>query len=414
MQPQTRARLLFSVPGVVLALAAIIVAKPTPGTPVGPFGFTALAIVQLLAIWPAADAFAALYAPRSPARRGVAIAMLTVAVVLGGATFALGNEFWLQLQGARSIDFALGWLARGLWGTALVLPWCFAARCLFPDDPTAPEAPRLRDRVMTFLCAALVALAIPSGYAKYLFRQQTRALEAQLQEGRYDGAMELASRLAIAGSDQRIGELSIQSVRAELARTLTAYRAQLAAPIPSNATADQRVQRAALHAALGEYEAALRIIAPLTASHPNAELLAASVLDDLGRHADAAERYRAVIALVLKENSPRREQYLVPAYDGLAETLRDQRRIGEAEAAYLAGMRDAPAAAAHFHFQLGRHYALGGRPQAALASFQRAAELDPQQFGLDRLEVQQQLRPLHEANPTCLLPLPTTATPQPR
>jgi tetratricopeptide (TPR) repeat protein len=412
MQPATRRRFLFALLGASLSIAAIASARLTarePMSPVGPFGFFALAVVHVLAVWPAADALAAIYVTNTSARRRAAVAALFIALIGLGATYEFGDEFWARVRGQGATDFALGWIVRVAWAAVLVLPWSFAARWLFPDAAGHPT-PAFQDRVVTLLCASLVAVAIPAGYANYLFRQQSRALETQLQEGRYAGSLELATRLAAAGSEQPIGGQSIVAVRNELARLLESYRRQLAAPLPADATNEQVIQRAALHAALGEYEPALRLLDILAASDLSAGLLRGSILDDLERHDEAAKQFRGVIAQAKANPSPQRDAAIVQASEGLAETLRDQRRIREAEVAYLDGMRDVPAAEAHFHFQLGRHYALGGRSQAALASFGRAAELDPGQFGLDRPEVQQLIRPLHEGTPSCLLPLPASAS----
>ena len=43
-------------------------------------------------------------------------------------------------------------------------------------------------------------------------------------------------------------------------------------------------------------------------------------------------------------------------------------------------MQRLPAAAAHFHFQLGRHYQLAGRPVNALEHLHEAAKLDPSRY----------------------------------
>lgn len=413
MQPQTLRRLLFTLPGVVLAIAAIALARPLDGStpmPAGPFGFAALAVVQVLALWPAADLFASFWAPRGTARRGVAIGSLAVALVLLSATYELGNAAWPTMRGPRSIGFAEGWFFRTAWAAALLLPWCFAARSLFPKEfETDPASPR--ERWLTLLCALLVAFALPAGYAKHLFRRETIVLEANLSEGRFAGMVELAARLIAAGSEQPVGDVALVRVHNDLARMIEQYREQLAIPLTAKAGEEQVVQRAALHAALGEYDPALRLVEPIAAESLSAGLLKASVLDDLGKNDEAAQQFRAVIALARAKKTPAAEQALVQAYDGLAETLRDRRHIADAEAAYFEAITSIPAAEPHFRFQLGRHYALGGRSQAALMAFQRAAELDPEHFGLDRPEMQQQIRPLQEGTPSCLLPLPMGRTP---
>ena len=67
--------------------------------------------------------------------------------------------------------------------------------------------------------------------------------------------------------------------------------------------------------------------------------------------------------------------------DALAFNAREDRRPQDAEKIYRDAIADLPdAEAAYFHFQLGRHYELGGRPRDALAELQTAARLNPVQF----------------------------------
>lgn len=67
--------------------------------------------------------------------------------------------------------------------------------------------------------------------------------------------------------------------------------------------------------------------------------------------------------------------------DGLAFNAREDHRPQDAERLYRSTIDELPAAeAAYFHFQLGRHYELAGRPHNALRELQTAARLSPAQF----------------------------------
>jgi len=89
----------------------------------------------------------------------------------------------------------------------------------------------------------------------------------------------------------------------------------------------------------------------------------------------------------------------VKAYNGLAFSARERKAFAEAEAAYVEALEKVPAARAHFHFQLGRHYQAGGRPADALHHLETAVQLDP--------AYAEPARPLtetlHSQTPGCLL-----------
>jgi tetratricopeptide (TPR) repeat protein len=88
------------------------------------------------------------------------------------------------------------------------------------------------------------------------------------------------------------------------------------------------------------------------------------------------------------------------AYDGLAHNARAAGRPAEAEAAYRDGLEQVPGAAAHFHFQLGRHYQGGGRPGLALEHLHEAVRLDPARFAAPARPLIGELR---RSTPGCLL-----------
>ncbi len=407
MNQGPRHRFVTTLAGLGVSAAVICFARGTGaavGMPAGPFGFPALVFVHLIAAWPVASGLAELWSSKGNRRHHVvAILSFLAAIVMSASTSWFGNRFWNAFNGGLPTGFALGWLAREAWALALMLPWCLAVRQWLPDTVATPVA---RPSTWVFLgCALLAGAAVPAAFADFLFRQQTASLEARFQEGRLAGLPELAARLKVAGSHHRVGKLTIDAFDAQLAQQVAAYRQATDAPLPAGADQTEVLRRAALLATLGEHEAVIELLTPIVEANPSAGLLLGSVLDDMARHADAAERFRAVIELLNRSPTPDADRLRIQAFDSLAETLRDQHSYFAAEAAYMEAIRTVPSAEPHFRFQLGRHFALGGRPAAALQSFQRAAELDPNQFGLDRPEIQQQIRPLREGTPGCLLPM---------
>ncbi len=368
--------------------------------PVSPFGFRTLVIVHLLATWPLAWSIAELFVPGR--RTNLVAGRISVAagVALAAAVYAAGDAFWRAFTHDLPPGFALACLGRELAAFVLILPWCVAARFLFASD--ADIAP---SSTWTFLASgAVVAVAIPAVFADYHFRQQSTMMEQRLQEGRLAGLPVLAAQLEAAGSNQPVAGMPISRFHKQLTEQVAATRRTLQELLPANAPPDQVVQRAAMLATLGEQHTATDLLAPLAVDNAAAAVLLGSVLDDLGNHEDAVEQFRAAIKLLDSDAAPNAVAMRVQAFDSLAETLRDQHEYAAAEQTYVDAIKAVPAAEAHFRFQLGRHYALGGRSLAALESFEKAAELAPAQFGLDRPEVEKQIRPLREGTPGCLLP----------
>src|SRR5207249_4479740 len=110
-----------------------------------------------------------------------------------------------------------------------------------------------------------------------------------------------------------------------------------------------------------------------------AALLQAAVLQDRGRWEESSRGYRWALALLAGASAtdPGALGGQVKAYEGLAFNARERKAYREAEATYHEALERLPQAQAHFHFQLGRHYQLGGRPGPALHHLQTAAQLDP-------------------------------------
>src|SRR5205823_10067605 len=92
----------------------------------------------------------------------------------------------------------------------------------------------------------------------------------------------------------------------------------------------------------------------------------------------------------------------VRALNGIAYNARETGQHAVAEAVYLRGLAEMPSAAAHFHFQLGRHYQLGGRSFRAAEHLRKAAALAPQTYAQ---AAQRILSQLAADSPGCVLGL---------
>ena len=70
----------------------------------------------------------------------------------------------------------------------------------------------------------------------------------------------------------------------------------------------------------------------------------------------------------------------IQAYQGLAENLRRQKKYKEAELVLSQALENADQEKPHFHFLLGQHYHMGGRPFIALEHLQASQELLPEVY----------------------------------
>ena len=399
MTRTTRLRLAVSLVGLIASALALGVGRTDLA--IGPFGFPVLVWVHLFAAWPVAWGVAELLVSGQRTNFVAGTVSFATGAALAALVYAGGESSWRELNGNLPTTFGLGWLARELVALALMVPWCIAARSLYAD--VAKANMETSQSTWPFLvCAAFAAATVPAVFADYHFRHQSARLESQYEQGRLVGLSLLTAQLRAAGSHEFVLGDSIARFDLKLTDRINAYRR--AEPLVEGASHAMIVGRAAQLAALGDTQAASELLTPLAANNSAAAVLLGSVLDDAERHAEAEQQFRAAIKLLESDASPSADPLRVQAFDSLAETLRDQREYAAAERAYRDGIRAVPTAEAHFQFQLGRHYALGGRSFAALEAFERAAQLEPGQFGFDRPEVAAQVRPLREGTPGCVLP----------
>ena len=115
--------------------------------------------------------------------------------------------------------------------------------------------------------------------------------------------------------------------------------------------------------------------------------------------ASNAQYETAARLLADAESSPNVTSGLVRAYTGMAFTARELGQPAAAEAIYQRALTEVPTAAPYFHFQLGKHYELAGRPLAASEQLRRATALAPDAFGR---QAEQRLKHLSAGTPGCL------------
>jgi tetratricopeptide (TPR) repeat protein len=242
---------------------------------------------------------------------------------------------------------------------------------------TADAAPRLGAGVL--LLTALAAVALPAVYAAALIDSQTKKAEELLQGMRLARVQGVVQGLCDLGSTTPLADLSPATLRAQIGQTLQAYQAIAARPLPEPASPPARLDRARVLAILDRPVEAIRHLTPLAESDPAATLLLAAVFQDQQRWEESSRRYRQALTMLAAAPSTEAAALAgrVKAYNGLAFNARACKAYQEAEAVYQEALNQLPAAQAHFHFQLGRHYQSGGRPGKAIEHLQTAARLDP-------------------------------------
>jgi hypothetical protein len=380
------------VPGLALAAAAGPEHRSL-GLAVAPFGWPRLLVVHLLATLPlsllaAKKGSGAFFAPHDDAPPDTAdaekaphpfLAWAGIWAALGAglawATVAAGAAVGEGLDREQA-DFSVRLAVRVLWCLGLQLPWCLLGQCL--SVRAWPGGPRRAEGVL----ALLLAVAPPAVYAIGLIEAQTKKAGELLQGLRLTRARAIVAGLCDLGSAAALAGTPPPVLRREIVQAIRASTAALEHPLPEPASAEARVERARLLAVLDRLDEAARLLEPLADTDPAAALLRAAVLQDQRRWEESSRCYRRALVL-LQEAPPSDPAALagrVKAYDGLAFNARGRKAYREAEVAYHEALERLPAARAHFHFQLGRHHQLGGRPGPALHHLRTAARLDPGRF----------------------------------
>ncbi|MBA4191368.1 MAG: hypothetical protein C0467_25590 [Planctomycetaceae bacterium] len=277
----------------------------------------------------------------------------------------------------------------------LVLPWCVAAL-----DPPPQGTRPVRPGAM--LCLGACLAIVPCGlYANAVIatktEQTTELLNRErlvLAEGQIEGLCEL-------GSDRPVLNRSPGEVRVALAAAIPKLKQVAARPLSPTTSPATRLDRAILFVRLDRLDDAARLLESLVPTD-TVQLLLASVYRDQSRWSESDALYSEVLQKsITRAADSNAKSACLTAIEGLAFNARAERRPADAERVLQLGLAALPTEAAHFHFQLGRHYADGGRTGQATEHLRAATTLDPTRF---REPVDKLMGQLWVATPACFGP----------
>jgi tetratricopeptide (TPR) repeat protein len=286
-------------------------------------------------------------------------------------------DFWTGHVGRAALGIGLA--ALGVLGFSLVAAAMAAvvgprARVAAAPWTASPSA---------WVLAGGLAFGVPLVFALDLARRQTQAVETAILEARFVDAAAGLRRLQTVASPFHVGGMTPQAAAQALQQRWHEVSARAAVGLPPSAGDEDRVRQAEDLLVLGRGGEALFAIRPAAARHAPAALLAGQILQRRRAWSESSLHYRRALAMLAAQPpSTERLAAQVRAYDALAFNLREEARFAEAQMLYEEALALLPAAAAHFHFQLGLHlHRYADRPTAARAQLERAAALDPLAYG---------------------------------
>ncbi len=387
------------------AALAILSGMSSSADSLAPFGCPRLVIVHVLSALPCAAVAAHGLCRLSPSTGRKLAALVSVAI---GLMSAAATSAYLPVWGAALDAQGAGYIARLLARVALCvtleLPWCLAAELLRANFIAAPEREKLSSPGSRFYwggLAVVAAVALPAIYGLELSRQQTARASELIERQQVVAAERIVRRLSSIGSEQKIAGATPRAVQAGLKKKIAELERRVGASESTTLSSRDRLERARALSMLNRADEAQAAIRPVAESEPDAALLLAAILQEQEKW-DESTRWYQTGARLAAEQLPAAEATArrIRAIGGVAFNARGSGDYAAAEAAYLAGLLEIPSAAAHFHYQLGRHYHAGGRPTRAAEHLQTAAELAPQQFAQP---VAALLKQLALETPACLL-----------
>lgn len=310
-----------------------------------------------------------------PVGRAFWVAIGVGAAVAGGVVAPAVGDL-IDGSGAGAVPLLL---LRTAAAVALVLPWCLAG---------AAGEPGLGRPGRWAVAVALLVAVVPAGvYAEAVVRAKTAAAAEAVDTGRLVRADRLLIGVCELGGDRPVGKLSPADARRALRKEIDALNRIAGYPLRPTAPPAARFERALVFIQLDRLAEAADLLRPLTAD-TQALLLLASVHRDQEDWAASDAAFTEALGRLTPAD---RASYRL-VLDGLAYNARMDRRPADAEAVLARGLRELPADAAHFHFELGRHYSDGGRPGPALDHLRAAADLDPKGYGPKADELIRHLR----------------------
>src|SRR5262249_19272296 len=159
------------------------------------------------------------------------------------------------------------------------------------------------------------------------------------------------------GHDELLAGTAPRELLQTLDRDLPALAHLLERPLPPDAPAAARVERARNLAILDRLDEAAALLVPL-ADDPAALVLLGSGRQAQGRWDESDAGYRAALDRLRADlaQKPAARALARAAYDGLAVNARARHDSAAAVSAYIEGLTTVPGDEAYFHFQLGRQY----------------------------------------------------------
>jgi hypothetical protein len=383
--------LAVAVPAAALHLSAPD-ARLAAGLTAPPFGWPRLLVGHLVAALPL-GLIAAQWVRSIPDANGAARGVwVAVGLAAAGAGAVASPGLGEAVAGAGAVAALV---LRTLLAFALVLPWCVWATDRPPGSVTAPR-PGLR-----FALGAGVAL-VPCGlYTETLIAARTEQVSELLGRERLVRADVVVGGLIELGSELTVGGRRPTEVRDAVAAALPRLRQAAEWPLSGAAPPAARLNRAVLLVRLDRSSEAAGLLEPLAAGNDTVALLLATVYRDLGRWAESDALFARVLdaALPRAAADPAALAACLTAIEGLAFNAREDRRPADVERVLVLGLGAIPSRAAHFHFQLGRHHADGGRPFRAVEHLREAARLDPERYAGPS---QRALGAIRSSTPACL------------
>jgi hypothetical protein len=333
---------------------------------------------------------------KRPVRSGLLAASLCAVIGLGAV--------WLSIALADSLQEwlvhvePLGKFAvRVVWSLVLVLPWCVAVWSLVPAWRVSPP----HAAAGSWLLALAIPIALPWAYTSDLIEKESRRAEILLNDGRLWKGWQIVEQLVSLGSPRPVSGQMPEQLLDQLSVRLRPLVDAVEKPLLPDASDEQRTQLAVQLFSLEQMDRARQILESLDEERPDACFYLAAIHGVQGDLPAGVRVCQRAIELLEQhgEESPEIVNLRQQAYGRLADYLRRSQQYRQAEDVLRSGLDQWKASAAFFHFELGYHYAQGGRPQKALAHYEQAAGLDPKLAPTVQLAIRQ----LKLKTPVCLL-----------
>lgn len=350
----------------------------------GLFGRPSVAVVHIVTALPFTFLLADRLVARRPIGARIAVMLLAILTVLA-ILWRRGDGGPIGCHGGR-----IAWCLTLLWPGCLLM--------------AGGHGPSLGAGAGALLLAFVAAVGLSGAYVARQVEEETRAVEEALRGPRLREAQDRLRALEALGSRQPIlqGGTPVE-LRRRLEDEIDRLTAVVAAPLPDEASAGARLQRAQFLAMLDRFDEAAEVLRPIADSSPHAAALLASIRQKQKRWDESNAAYGRTIELVerVRERGPPEVALLVRSYGGQAYNARETGDFAAAESAYREGLARVPEARAELHFQLGRHYHLVGRVFEAREHLDRAARLESTRYAD---AVAKLVEELDAQTPACLLP----------